>query len=95
MVDGEVQTVGYRALTPTSWEQPSPATLTMGTMNAVAKEAIGGRMSQRERDQVVKFRVWPLIGDTKAVAVRPPMTAIERHFAEQLLKQNGRMTRAA
>jgi hypothetical protein len=101
-VDGVVQTVGYKALQPTSWEKPSPATLTFGTMQAVGYHTTAAnkcdpkyRMTRGERDHVIKFRVWPLVGDTKAVAVRPPMTPIERHFAEQLLKNGGRMSRVA
>lgn len=102
----QVQVVGYRALSPTSWEPGSPATLTMGTMIAVAN-AVGEkkdvRLTRHERDQIFKFRIWPAIGDTKAVRVGPAMqqkdldamTPIERHFAQQLIKQNSRMTRAA
>lgn len=95
MLNGAVQIVGYRATQPTSWEQPSPTTLTMGTMNAVAKDSTGERLTRREREHVVKFRVWPLVGDSKAVAVRPPMTPIERHFAEQILRHGYRRSKAA
>ena len=95
MLNGAVQVVGYRATQPTSWEQPSQTTLTHSTMQAVAKDTTGERLTRREREHVVKFRVWPLIGDTKAVAVRPPMTPIERHFAEQILRNGYRRAKAA
>jgi hypothetical protein len=84
-LDGEVQVVGYRALKPTSWERPSPATLTFATMKAVAKHAQGYRLTRGESEQVIKFRVWPLIGDTRAVAVRPRISDAERDSAETLL----------
>ena len=88
--DGVVQTVGYRALTPTSWGRPSPATLTFGTMKAVGN-AVGEKLelhlSRRERDEILKFTVWPLIGDTKAVAVRPRISEADRKAAERLLSQ--------
>lgn len=95
MVDGVVRVVGYRALTPTSWERPSPATLTFGTMCAVGNQDAEGkddiaerhRLTRRERAEIVKFKVWPLIGDTKAVAVRPRISAAERREAEKLLRR--------
>ncbi|MDP9039815.1 MAG: hypothetical protein M3O02_11180 [Acidobacteriota bacterium] len=80
-VDGELRLVGYRATTPTSWERPSPATLTFATMEAAA----GLRSGRRAADEVMKFRVWALIGDTKAVCVRPRMTDDELREAEKLL----------
>lgn len=85
LVDGTVQVVGYRALKPTSWERPSPCTLTLATMVAVGREAQGCTLTRRQRDEVVKFRVWPLIGDSRAIAVRPPMTVEERRTAETML----------
>ena len=73
------------------WEQiaadasrPSPTTLTEGTMHAVAN-AKDGRLSGAERRQVEKFKVWALIGDTKAIAVRPRISVEERRQAEKLL----------
>jgi hypothetical protein len=92
MMDGAVRIVGYRALKPTSWERPSPSTLTLGTMLAVGYDEAAARvadsryrLTRRERAEILKFRVWPLIGDTKAVAVRPRMTGAERVLAEKLL----------
>jgi hypothetical protein len=98
LLDGVVRVVGYRALKPTSWERPSPATLTCGTMVAVGNADAENvqdvlpryRLSRREREEIVKFKVWPLIGDTKAVAVRPRITEAERRFAEGLLARCGR-----
>jgi hypothetical protein len=84
-VNGEVQLVGYRALQPTSWERPSPATLTFATMEAVRREAMHERLTRRQRAEVVKFKVWPLIGDTKAVAVRPKISEAEYRLAMKLL----------
>jgi hypothetical protein len=77
-----VEVVGYRALKPTSWERPSPATLTFGTMQSVA----GLRAGRRAADEVIKFRVWPLIGDTRAVAVRPRMSEADLQEAGKLMK---------
>lgn len=82
MVNGAVQIVGYRALKPTSWERPSPATLTFGTMLAVAG-------IQPSRRQVNKYIAWPLIGDTKAVCVRPRISEADRARAERLLGIRG------
>ena len=85
-VDGIVQTVGYQAITPTSWELPSPATLTLATTNAVANAVgIAPKLTRRERDEIFKFKVWALIGDTKAVAVRPRISDADRAEAEKLL----------
>lgn len=90
MIDGVVQVVGYRALTPTSWERPSPTTLTYGTMVAVGNDEAGAKLSGWERREILKFRVWPLIGDTRAIAVRPRLSAEERRIAEGLLARGGR-----
>lgn len=88
MKDGEVQVVGYRATKPTSWQRPSPATLTAGTLKAVGN-AVGKKedlaLTRRERDEIFKFKVWALIGDDKAVCVRPRISARERREAEKLL----------
>ena len=88
--DGIVQVVGYQALTPTSWERPSPATLTLATTNAVAnavasEQSAPPKLTRRERDEIFKFKVWPLIGDTRAVAVRPRISDADRAEAEKLL----------
>jgi hypothetical protein len=99
MRDGIVQVVGFRATKPTSWERESPATLTYATMVAVGNDGGGVpadpryRQTRREREEVTKFRVWALIGDTKAVAVRPRITEAERELAEKLLKPSTRRCR--
>lgn len=85
MSDGHVRVVGYRALKPTSWERPSPCTLTLSTMQAVADAGDAAGLTRRQRAEVTKFRVWALIGDTKAVAVRPRISEQERRLAESLL----------
>lgn len=84
-IDGKVQIVGYRALNPVSWERPSPATLTHGTMQAVLLESYNERLTRRQRDEILKYRVWALIGDDKAVAVRPRISDAERKLALKLL----------
>jgi hypothetical protein len=85
--DGAVRIVGYRALKPTSWERPSPATLTYATMVAVGNNQLQAKLTRRERDEILKFKVWPLIGDTKAVCVRPRISDAERRVAEKLLER--------
>jgi hypothetical protein len=90
LVDGEVQVVGYRALNPTRWERPSPTTLTLSTMIAVGKRAQHCLLKRHEEREIMRFIVWPLIGDTKATCVRPPMTTMERRCAESVL-QTGRL----
>jgi hypothetical protein len=70
---------------PASASEPTPATLTFATMKAVAAAGPKVRLSRYERDQVKKFRVWGLIGDTRAVAVRPRMSASEIVAARKLL----------
>ena len=88
-IDGVVCIVGYRALKPTSWERPSAATLTVATTNAVANavpcQGKSPRLTRRERDEIHKFKVYALIGDNKAVSVRPRITEVERAEAEKLL----------
>lgn len=98
MVGEVLQVVGYQALKPIRAERPSPATLTLSTMVAVGNETAvvpadpRYRQTSWERDECNKFHVWPLIGDTKAVAVRPRITVAERNLAEQLLATGGRRT---
>jgi hypothetical protein len=84
-VDGVVQIVGYRALQPTSWERPSPATLTHGTMLAVLRESYKEHLTRRQRDEVVKYRVWALFGDEKAVSAVRRFSDAERRLAVKLL----------
>ncbi len=87
----QVQPVGIRALQPTNWEHPSPCTLTVATTHAVALAADGRqRLTRRQRAEVLRFKVWPLIGDSKAVAVRPRISAEDRRVAENLLHAAGR-----
>jgi hypothetical protein len=68
-----------------STSQPTPATLTFSTMKAVAVAEPKVRLSRYELSQVRKFKVWPLVGDTRAVAVRPKMSDRERAAAMKLL----------
>lgn len=68
-----------------SASEPTPATLTFSTMKAVAIAQPMVRLSRYERNQVKKFKVWGLIGDTKAVAVRPRMSESELAEARKLL----------
>ena len=87
----EVREVGIRALRPTSWERPSPSTLTLATTNAVALATDGeDELTRRQRHEYLKFKVWPLIGDTKAIAVRPRISESDRRMAENLLHAPGR-----
>ena len=65
--------------------KPSPTTLTKSTMDAVAIDQRGVRLSRSQRDNVEKFRVWAFIGDTKAVAVRPRTSLAEQRVAQHLL----------
>ncbi len=83
--DGVVQVVGYRALSPTRWERPSPCTLTLQTSLAVA-QSDDPELTRRQRNEILKFKVWALIGDEKAVAVRPRISAADRRIAENLLR---------
>lgn len=94
MYDGDLRTVGYRALKPLAHERQSPTTLTYATMRAVSNQDSGASLSWGEREEIIRFKVWPLIGDTKAVAVRPRMTDAERKFAESLLATGGRSFRS-
>jgi hypothetical protein len=82
-VDGAVQIVGFLAKNPSIPGNPTPATLTLATLNAVSNR--DGRLTRGEELQVIKFLAWPMIGDTKAVCVRPPMTVAERRYAENVL----------
>ena len=99
--DGVVYIVGYRALKPTNWERPSSPTLTVATTNAVAnavaREGINPRLTRREREEIFKYKVYALIGDDKAVSIRPRITEAERNSAETLLgpvfpRSQGRIT---
>lgn len=79
----ELTVVGYRR-TQAATGAPSPTTLTRSTMDAVANGKHGG-LSFAERRQVEKYQVWALIGDTRAVAVRPRISDAERRRGLRLL----------
>ena len=71
----------YRETKPTRASKSSPATLTFATMLAVAKRR-DERLRPDEMAHVAKFLVWPFIGDTRAVAVRPRVTERELRQAQ-------------
>jgi hypothetical protein len=79
----------YRETKPSRAGSPTPCTLTLSTMLAVGRSKDGSKakLEPREYNEVVKFRVWPLIGDTRAVAVRPRITPREKAFAEKLFEK--------
>lgn len=62
--EGVMQVVGYQMLEPLRAGRPSPATLTLATMQAVAGLV-------ENRSAVTKYEVWALIGDIRAACVRP------------------------
>lgn len=97
-LNGTVQVVGYRCSRPTSWERPSPTTLTYGTMIAVGNADSNGRevaerhkLTRGEQRQIDKFHAWPLVGDTKAVAVRPKISGAEWLAAMKMLYADRRL----
>jgi hypothetical protein len=65
--------------------------LDLRVMKSVAGEGLSGPhtvsdlFERQEESLRNKFMVWPLIGDTKAVAVRPRISAEDRRRAEKLL----------
>jgi hypothetical protein len=69
----------------------SPCTLTKRVMQAVSGEGLSGiheiRDGHESEEQALraKFDVWGLVGDTKAVCVRPRMTQEEIRKAQKLL----------
>lgn len=68
----------------------TPCTLDMRVMKAVSGEGLAGPHSmdtggRGEQILFEKFAVWPLIGDTRAVAVRPRISEEDRRRAEKLL----------
>jgi hypothetical protein len=85
-VDGRIEVVGYRATNPTMGLRKSPTSLTFSTMRAVINFRPGVQLERHERQQVEKFIAWPMIGDTKAVAVRPAMTEAEQRVAEKMFR---------
>ena len=80
-------------LVPLRTEKPSPTTLTKATIDAVSTFAYGrqggSKPTRREYDHILKFKCWPIIGDQRAVAVRPRITDDERVMAEGLMGQHG------
>jgi hypothetical protein len=97
MVDGELTRI-YRATVEEKPLHRSPATLTFGTMEAVADAADGGK-KENSKAAVLKFRVWPVVPETfrdaegnfveggvyKATTIRPRLPLAERTAAEALL----------
>jgi hypothetical protein len=92
MLDGTLQVVGYRATQPVRRERPSPAALTPDTMMAVTNDGPLSELTPWERNEILRFRVWPLISDTKARITRPRMTETEERLALKLLSSGGRGT---
>jgi hypothetical protein len=82
VVAGIEQCVGFQRTTQDALKR-SPCTLTRSTLFAVSGE-------KPNRMEVVKFLVWPLIGDTRATCVRPRISDVERREAERLLGTGGR-----
>jgi hypothetical protein len=82
--DGEVQVVGHRATRPIRRTDSSPTCLTAATM-AVAAMGSGDTMFRGDVAQLEKYRLWPFVGDDRAVCVRPRPTAIERAYLDTLL----------
>lgn len=73
-------------------QNPSPCTLDMRVLKSVSGEGLAGphsvddrSLQGQEESLRTKFMVWPLVGDTKAVCVRPRISADDRRRAEKLL----------
>lgn len=73
-------------------QNPTPCTLDMRVIKSVSGEGLAGphsvddrSLQGQEESLRTKFMVWPLIGDTKAVCVRPRISAEDRRRAEKLL----------
>lgn len=72
-------------------QNPSPCTLDLKVMKSVSGEGLNGihevhgSHDSQERALIEKFQVWALVGDTKAVCVRPRISEEERRRAEKLL----------
>jgi hypothetical protein len=82
--DGSVQLVGYKATKPIRRSDSSPTCLNVATMG-VAAMGTGDTMFRGDLAQLDKFRLWPEIGDDRAVCVRPRPTAVEAGYLAQLL----------
>lgn len=85
-VDGKVQIVGYRATKPVMVLRKSPTSLTFSTMMAIGNFGPGYRPERHELRQKEKFIAWPMVGDMRAVAVRPAMTPAELRIAEKMFR---------
>jgi len=89
MHEGQGRCVGFRMTEIMRSHSPSPTTLTMATMIAVGNACKGYRPTRGEINHIIKFRVWPLMGDSRAVAVRPRLSLEETLQAERLLGIHG------
>jgi hypothetical protein len=84
--DGVVKVVGYKRTKASQIVRRSSSSLTFSTLNAVANYVGGSTLSRHERHEVERFITWPLIGDTRAVAVRPPISDAQRKQAMGLFR---------
>ena len=71
-------------------QNPTACTLDMRVMKAVSGEGLAGPHSLetsggQEAALCIKFAIWPLIHDTRAVCVSPRISAEDRLRAEKLL----------
>jgi len=82
---------GIRFIEKQRVSKASPCTLSKRVMQAVSGEGLAGihevsRSHDSEEDALrIKYEVWGLVGDTKAVCVRPRMTPEEIRRAQKLL----------
>lgn len=88
-----VGVTGIRLLALNMSDRTSPATLTLASSKAASGEGLkkpheisGRHLEAREQAEREKLMVWPLIGDTKAVAVRPRISDEDRRRAENVLR---------
>jgi hypothetical protein len=82
--EGKVRVVGQRATRPIRRSDESPSSLNAGTMY-VAAMGDKEEKTPAEEAQLDKFRLWPFIGDDRAICVRPRPTAIETGYLDTLL----------
>jgi hypothetical protein len=85
-VDGVEQLVGWKRRDAFVAGTQTPAMMTCRTMHAVANGK-DSPLTGAERREVDKFYAWPLIGDTKAVCVRPRISEADRLRGEKLLRR--------
>lgn len=87
--DGHIK--GIRFVEKQRAQNPTPCTLDVDVMKSVAGEGLSGPHTiadvyeGKEETLRNKFKVWALVGDTKAVWVSPRISAEERRIAEKLL----------